>query len=73
VQPYRPVRKVRTRYKESVQSGQRDGSVKRTICGSKEVACEASRCAVDASVSFGGDGEVGAGATAGDSNSAKEE
>jgi hypothetical protein len=63
------VRKVRTRYKESVRSGQRDGSVERTVCGSKEVACEASRCAADASVSFGEDG----GAAAGDGDGATEE
>jgi len=51
------VRKVRTKYNESVRSGQRDGSVERTVCGSKEVACEASRCAAAASVSFGGAGD----------------
>jgi hypothetical protein len=65
------VRKVRTRYNESVRSGQRDGSVERTVCGSKEVACEASRCAAAASVSFGGDG--GAGAGVGDGDGATEE
>ena len=52
---------MRTRYKESVRSGQLDGSVERTVCGSKEVACEASKCAADASVSFGGDAGVGTG------------
>jgi hypothetical protein len=51
------VRKVRTRYNESVRSGQRDGSVERTVCGSKEAACEASRCAAADSVSFGGAGD----------------
>lgn len=55
------VRKVRTRYNESVRIGQRDGSVERTVCGSKEAACEASRCAAADSVSFGGDGGDGDG------------
>jgi hypothetical protein len=55
------VRKVRTRYNESVRRGQRDGSVERTVCGSKEVACEASRCAAAASSSFGGSGGSGDG------------
>lgn len=32
------------RYGESVWSDQRGGSVERTVCGSKEVACEESRC-----------------------------
>ena len=51
------VRKVRTRYNESVRSGQRDGSVERTVCGSKEAACEASKSVAADSVSFGGDGD----------------
>lgn len=51
------VRKVRTRYNERERSGQRDGSVERTVCESKKVACEASRCAAAASVSFDGDGD----------------
>lgn len=67
------VRKVRTRYNESMRSGQRDGSVERTVCVSKEVACEASRCAAAASVSFGGDGGVGAGDGDGDGDDATEE
>jgi hypothetical protein len=47
-----------------VRSGQRDGIVDRTVCGSKEVACEASRCVAAASVSFGGaGGGIGDGAT----------
>ena len=63
---------MRTRYNESVRSGQRDGSVERTACGSKEVACEASRCAAAASVSLGGDGDDdGVGVGGGDG--AKEE
>jgi len=56
---YAAVRKVRTRYNESVRSSQRDGSVKRTVCGSKEAACEASKCVAADSVSFGGDGDGG--------------
>lgn len=67
------VRRVRTRYNESVRSGQRDGSVERTACGSKEVACEASRCAAAASVSFGGDVGVGVGDGNGDGDGATEE
>ena len=42
-----------------MRSGQRDGRVERTVCGSKEVACEASRCVAAASVSFGSDGDNG--------------
>ena len=56
---YAAVRKVRTRYNESVRSGQRDGSVERTVCGSKEAACEASKCVAAGSVSFDGDGDGG--------------
>ncbi len=47
------VRRTRTRYNESVRSGQRDGSVERVVCGSKEVACEASKCAAAVSVDVG--------------------
>jgi len=49
-----------------VRSGQRDGIVERAVCGSKEVACEASKCAADVSVSVGGDGGGGAGDGASD-------
>jgi len=56
------VRRARTRYSESVRSGQCGGIVERTVCGSKEVACEASRCAAAASVAFGGGGGGGDGA-----------
>lgn len=48
------VRRVRMRYSESVRSGHRDGSVERVVCGSKEVACEARRCAAADSVTVGG-------------------
>jgi hypothetical protein len=55
-------RRVRTRYSESVRSGQCGGRVERTVCASKEVACEASRCAAADSSSFGcGDGGCGDG------------
>lgn len=37
------VRRVRTRYNESVPSGHRDGSVGRAVCESKEVSRGASR------------------------------
>lgn len=50
---------MRKRYSERVRSGQRDGSVERVVSGSKEVACEARRCAA-AVVSVtvgGGDGD----------------
>ena len=43
-----------------MRSGQRDGSVERAVCGSKEVACEASRCAAAVSAAVGG-GSVGIG------------
>lgn len=44
-----------------MRSGQRDGSAERAVCGSKEVACEASRCAAAVSVVVdGGVGEGGA-------------
>jgi len=56
------VRRARTRYSERVRSGQRGGSVERTVCGSKEDACEASRCAAAASVAFGGGDGDGDGA-----------
>ncbi len=62
------VRRVRTRYNESVRSGQCDGRGERTVCASKEVACEASRCAAADSLSFGGgddDGGCGDGVTEG--------
>jgi len=57
------VRRVRTRYSWSVRSGQRDGSAERAVCGSKEVACEARRCAAAVSVAVvdGGDGGDGVG------------
>jgi hypothetical protein len=61
------VRRVRTRYSESVRSGQRDGSVERVVCGSKEVACEARRCAAAVSVVVGsgvGGGACGGGGSA---------
>jgi hypothetical protein len=45
---------MRTRYSESVRTGQPGGSVERTVSESKEVACEASRCAAAASVAVGG-------------------
>jgi len=54
------VRRTRTRYNESVRSGQRDGSVERVVCGSKEVACEASKRAAAVSVDVG-DGDCGGG------------
>jgi hypothetical protein len=63
---------VRTRYNESVRSGQRDGRAERTVCGSKKVACEASRCAAAASVSFGGDGGAGVGDGDGDGGTEEE-
>jgi hypothetical protein len=44
-----------------VRSGQCGGSVERTVCGSKEVACEASSCAAAASVAFNGGGGSGSG------------
>jgi hypothetical protein len=53
------VRRVRTRYNESVRSGHRDGSVESADCGSKEVACEASRSAAVFSVDVAVDGVVG--------------
>jgi hypothetical protein len=62
------VRRVRTRYNESVRSGQRGGSVERVVCGSKEVACEARRCAAAISV-FVDDG-VGGGASGGGGSAA---
>jgi hypothetical protein len=46
-----------------VRSGQCGGSVERTVCGSKEVACEESSCAAAASVAFNGGGGDGDGAT----------
>jgi hypothetical protein len=58
------VRRTRTRYSESVRSGQRDGSVERVVCGSKEVACEASKCAVAVSVDVGDDDCGGGGSAA---------
>ena len=42
-----------------MRSGQCGGSVERTVCGSKEVACEASSCAAAASVAFNGGGGGG--------------
>jgi len=44
-----------------VRSGQRDGSVEKAVCGSKEVACEARRCAAAVSVAVVGVGGVGVG------------
>ena len=55
------VRRARTRYNESVRSGQCGGTVERTVCGSKEPACEASKCAAAASVVFFGGGGGGDG------------
>lgn len=61
---------MRIRYSESVRSGQRDGSVERVVSGSKEVACEARRCAAAVSVTVGGgdgdgDGVCGGGSGGG--------
>jgi hypothetical protein len=42
-----------------VRSGQCGGTVERTVCESKEPACEASKCAAAASVAFFGGGGGG--------------